>query len=73
MTRYYIHETTHFNALRKGEPIEANSLTDAKRKASRAQMFQSTVLQISSEWGQPLCVKEDGRWRDLSWELASES
>jgi len=47
------------------DTIEAASLTEAKRKASRMQAFQGTVLELSSnETGVILSRKTDGRWID---------
>lgn len=46
MYKYWIMETTHVNAYREPEMIYATCDADAKRKASRNQVFIGTVLKI---------------------------
>lgn len=65
MTAYIITELQNAQSHRKGEAIEAATLTAAKRKASSMQMFKGTVLEIAAENGIVLSRKEDGRWIDV--------
>jgi ribosomal protein L19 len=67
MTTFIIRELQNMNSHREGQAIEAKNLTAAKRAASRAQMFQGTVLKIESQGGAVLAVKEDGKWNDMAW------
>ena len=67
MTKYIIRELQNPNSNRQGDAIEANSLTAAKRRASKMQMFQGTCMVIESESGgfyTRLAIKEDGQWRN---------
>ena len=59
---YIIKEVQNMGSERKGERIEAKDLAAAKRAASRAQMFQGSVMKIESEAGALLAHKEGGRW-----------
>lgn len=59
---YIIKEVQNVNSERKGERIEAASLSAAKRAASRAQMFQGSVMKIENVAGVLLACKENGRW-----------
>ncbi len=59
---YIIKEVQNVNSERKGERIEAKDLAAAKRAASRAQMFQGSVMKIENEAGMQLAYKENGRW-----------
>lgn len=63
---YIIKEAQNVNSERKGERIEADSLSAAKRAASRAQMFQGSVMKIENEYGLLLAYKEDGRWVEVA-------
>jgi hypothetical protein len=62
MNTYIITEKQNAQSRRAGSKIEARSLSDAKRAASREQMFKGTTLTIESNAGELLAVKEDGRW-----------
>lgn len=64
MTTYIITELQNAQSHRKGESIEAENLTAAKRKASRLQMFQGTVMEIAAESGAVISRKQDGKWVD---------
>ena len=64
MTTFIITEKQNAQSSRKGETVEADNLSAAKRKASGMQMFNGTVLEISAENGSVLSRKEDGRWTD---------
>ena len=66
MTAYVIRELQNAQSYREGETIQANSLTIAKRKATRDQYFQDTVLTIESvQTGLVLSTKTDGQWNDI--------
>lgn len=65
MTAYIITELQNAQSSRKGEAVEAESLTSAKRKASQLQMFQGTVMEIASENGAVISRKQDGKWIDV--------
>lgn len=64
MTTYIITELQNAQSSRKGETIEAESLTVAKRKASRLQMFHGTVMEITAESGAVISRKKGGKWVD---------
>jgi hypothetical protein len=64
MNAYKITELQNANSTRKGEMVEAKSLTEAKRKASRMQMFQGTALEVADADGLILSTKENGAWND---------
>lgn len=64
MTTYIITELQNAQSSRKGETVEAESLTVAKRKASKLQMFQGTVMEIAAENGALISRKQDGKWID---------
>ena len=62
MITYEIQEKQHVNDYRKGDLIQADNLTQAKRIATRNQVFYGTVLVILSNIGVELAVKENGIW-----------
>ena len=64
MDTYIITELQNANSYRKGEAVDAKDLTTAKRKASKMQMFQGTVMEIAYENGETVSIKKDGKWRD---------
>lgn len=64
MKTYVVTEKQNVNSVRNGLVIEAADLAAAKRRASREQMFQGTVMTIESESGALLAIKQDGKWRD---------
>lgn len=64
MTTYIITELQNANSYRKGKSVEAKDIAAAKRKASRMQMFQGTVMEIAYENGAVVSVKEGGKWQD---------
>lgn len=64
MTTFIITEKQNASSYRDGEKIEAKNLTAAKRAASRAQMFQGTVMTIENESGEILTVKDGKTWAD---------
>lgn len=62
MATFIITEKTDLNATRAGEVVEAKDLRAAKLAASRAQLFQHTVLTVADAQGRVLAVKENGKW-----------
>ncbi len=65
MTTYILTELQNAQSSRQGVRIDAANLTAAKRKASRMQMFQGTVLELAFENGARVALKENGTWVDL--------
>ncbi len=64
MATYTITEKQNMASYRKGYKIEADCLTSAKRKASRMQFFQGTVLVIEADNGALLASKANSKWTD---------
>lgn len=63
--KYLITEKQNLQSIRGGEQIEAKSLRDAKRRATREKSFLGTVLTIESADGEHLLAfKKDGKWHD---------
>jgi len=60
--KYTIFELQDADSMRNGASIEAKNLAEAKRKASRSQMFCGTVLVIESAFGAVLAVKDGRGW-----------
>ena len=48
MTTYYFTETNHVNAFATAEVLKAETLSAAKREASRRQCFQGSILKIGT-------------------------
>lgn len=71
METYYISELQNANSYREATKIEAQNLTQAKRKASRMQCFYGTILEIGlsvNESGfilNPISRKIGGKWVDV--------
>jgi len=65
MARYIVRELQNAKSCRKGEVVEASSLSTAKRMATVKQVFQGTVLKIEHENGEVASIKENGKWRDV--------
>ena len=63
MNLYSITEKQNINSARDGYHAEANSLIEAKKIATRNQMFQGTVLTVE-HLGQLLSVKTGKKWAD---------
>lgn len=65
---YYMTETTGVNCYKEDndEIIQAESLTQAKRIASKKQFFAGTVLNLFSDSNQSdlISSKVDGKWQD---------
>lgn len=64
MSTYYITEKQGLNSQRTSVQIEAGTLAEAKRQASRMQMFEGTVMVIAAENGAELAHKTNGKWVD---------
>ena len=65
MNTYNIEETTAVYARRSGNTVQAKDLASAKRKASKAQCFHGTVMNIFTEDGSVLLAyKSKGKWID---------
>lgn len=60
-TIYIIKETQNVNSDREGIKFEGETLTQAKRFASRNQSFQGTTLKIEDENGALIAFKESGK------------
>ena len=71
MKTYYVAELQNVYSYREASIIKAQSLTHAKKLATRAQVFCDTVLVIGlsvNESGfitHPICRKVGGVWADL--------
>ena len=62
-----IKEVTGINAHREGKTYEVESLTQAKRIASRNQAFYGTYLRIEDVNGNYLAIKTpNGKWKNFS-------
>jgi hypothetical protein len=62
---FVVTEATDLSATRAGTAIAASSLTDAKRQATRLQVFSGTTLVIAYPNGARVAVKRrDGKWRN---------
>lgn len=67
MPTYTVVEKQNSNSLREGTDFEANSLTAAKRMATRLQCFKGTFLELL-EGDYTVAVKEcDGKWIDQKY------
>ena len=62
MKTYIIIEAQSNGSMRDGYSVEVSSLASAKRIASRKQMFQQTVLTVSTARGEVVATKENGFW-----------
>ena len=71
-TVFYFSEVSNLNSYREAEPLRANTLSAAKREASRKKSFFGTFLYIGThidEQGfiiEPLTVKTREGWRDIT-------
>lgn len=63
MKLYCITEKQSVNSVREGYHVECASLLQAKREATKRQMFQGTVLTVE-HLGQLLSVKTGKKWED---------
>lgn len=70
-TKFYFSEVANLHSYREAEPLKANTLSAAKREASRRRAFCGTFLYIGTyidEHGfiiEPLMVKTKEGWRDI--------
>lgn len=62
---FIVKEVENIASDRRGGKVQAKSLAAAKQRATRAQIFQRTVMVIESPAGNRLSVKEGKEWRDL--------
>ena len=68
---YYIAEVARVHSFATAVRIEAKNLTNAKRKASRYQMFLGTILYLGRTVDsngfiiEPIAVKKGSKWIDL--------
>lgn len=66
MTTYYMSENN--GGFRKAEKLKAETLTAAKREATRKQVFQGTRVAIGTELNEngflkeAVSIKKDGLW-----------
>ena len=60
--KYIISECQNINSQRYGHEYESESLSQAKRFASKVQCFYGTVLKIEDEGGHLVAYKQDGKW-----------
>jgi len=64
MNLYYITEKQNVNSVRDGYHLECASLLQAKKEATKRQMFRNTVLTVE-HLGQVLSVKTGKKWVDV--------
>ena len=71
-TKFYFSEVATLHSYREAEALKANTLSAAKREASRKRSFFGTFLYIGNsinEQGfivEPLSVKTREGWRDIT-------
>jgi ribosomal protein L19 len=61
MNTYTIIEAQNINSVREGTEIKSKNLASAKRFASKAQVFQGTVLKIEQN-GRLIAYKDANGW-----------
>ena len=65
METYNLQEKQNINSYREGEDFKAESLKDAKDKASQMQYFQGTILDLRL-FGKTVAYTDDsGVWTDV--------
>ena len=64
MDLYCITEKQNISSVREGYHLECSSLLQAKKEATKRQVFKDTVLTIE-HLGQVLSVKTGKNWRDV--------
>ena len=64
MNLYCITEKQNINSVREGYHLECNSLLQAKKEATKRQIFQGTVITVE-HLGQVLSVKTGKKWADV--------
>lgn len=62
---YELSEVANVNATRESVKIVANSLSSAKRQASKLQMFQNTFLYLRNLDTQQEYIKDSNGWREV--------
>jgi len=65
MIKFYITEKQDLGSIRKPKMYQARTLSAAKIKATKDQVFRGTVLTIENESGVMITFKKDGRWTDV--------
>ena len=72
MKTWYVMEVSNVNSKREySAKIKTDSLTQAKRLASKAQYFQGTILYLGTSTDEHSFVedivayKENGKWHDV--------
>jgi len=64
MNLYCITEKQSVNSFREGYHLECSSLLQAKKEATKRQVFRDTVITIE-HLGQVLSVKTGKKWEDV--------
>jgi len=64
MNLYRITEKQNINSVREGYHLECSSLLQAKKDATKRQVFQDTVITVE-HLGQVLSVKTGKKWEDI--------
>ena len=64
MDLYCITEKQNVNSVRDGYHLECSSLLQAKKEATKRQVFKDTVLTVE-HLGQVLSVKTGKKWADV--------
>ena len=68
---YYVSEVPRLHSFARAEKITAKNRTNAKRKATRYQMFLGTILYLGKAVDsngfiiEPIAVKKGDKWVDL--------
>lgn len=71
-TKFYFSEVASLHSYREAEPLKANTLSAAKREASKKRAFCGTFLYIGNSINkqgfiiEPLSVKTKEGWRDIT-------
>lgn len=71
-TKFYFSEVANLHSYREAEPLKTNTLSAAKREASKKRSFFGTFLYIGNSIDRngfiidPLSVKTKEGWRDIT-------
>ena len=71
-TKFYFSEVANLHSYREAEPLKANTLSAAKREASRKKAFFGTFLYVGTHINEqkfiidPVAVKTKEGWRDIT-------
>lgn len=65
MKTWIIYELQDAQSTREASRAYSGTLESAKRKATRDQFFQGSVLKIFGENGAEVAIKEKGKWKNL--------